>query len=106
MNNTANNPGVLDHLLTIEAEAAALVKDAQTEADKKITEAEKQNRAAFELRYQEKAAEQEGEFQRELQKARERCQTELSDYGKKMESVTPDITHFTAVLESLFSGEK
>jgi vacuolar-type H+-ATPase subunit H len=46
-----DNNEVLDHLLKIEAEAAALVDEAQAEADTRITEAEKQNRAAYDKRF-------------------------------------------------------
>jgi F0F1-type ATP synthase membrane subunit b/b' len=36
---------VLQHLLHLEAEASALVDDAQAEADRRVSEGEKQNRA-------------------------------------------------------------
>jgi regulator of protease activity HflC (stomatin/prohibitin superfamily) len=42
---------VLRHLLQVEAEASALVDDAQAEADRRIAEGEKQNRVFFEEQY-------------------------------------------------------
>ena len=99
------NNAALGRLLKIESEAAALVSDARAEADKKISEAEKRNRAAYELRYQEGAAQCEAEFQREISAVRERCQKELSVFRDKMNSIIAHNDRFFAVLGSLFSGE-
>ena len=38
---------LLQHLLDLDNKAAALVSDAQTEADRRITEGEKQNHARY-----------------------------------------------------------
>jgi vacuolar-type H+-ATPase subunit H len=43
---------IVGHLLKIESEAAALVLDAQAEADRRLAEAEKRSRAAYEQQYQ------------------------------------------------------
>jgi regulator of protease activity HflC (stomatin/prohibitin superfamily) len=100
-----DNTGILEHLLKIEAEAAALVKDAQAEADKRIAEAEKQNRALFETRYQDGAAALEAEFQRETSGVREQYRNELAAYRGKMETIKTDAGRFSAELESLVAGE-
>jgi len=99
-----NNSGVLEHLLKIEAEAAALVTDAQAEADKRISEGEKQNRAVHEARYQEGAVALEAEYQQEVSAVRERCQNELSAFREKLETTETDTGRFSAALESLFAG--
>jgi len=41
------NEGALEHLLKIESDAAALVSDAQEEADRRVQESEKKNRENF-----------------------------------------------------------
>jgi len=101
-----NDAGIIEHLLKIEADAAALVADAQTEADRRIGEGDKQNRALYETHYQNGAAAREAEYQQETEKIRERCRAELSDYRAKMETLETDTGRFSAVLESLFAGEE
>jgi len=96
---------ILVHLLKIESEAAALVSDAHAEADKRISEAEKQNRAAHETDYQNGAAALEAEFKREVGVVRERCQQKLSAFRAKLEATETDTQRFSAVLKSLFAGE-
>ena len=46
-----DNTEVLGHLLKIESEAAVLVNEAQAEADKRVTEAEKILRSGFDERF-------------------------------------------------------
>jgi len=99
-----DNAGILEHLLKIEAEASALIVDAQAEADKRISDAEKKNRAVFELQYQTRSAEMEAEYQRETSKVRENYQKELSVFRDKMETIKTDQKRFFYELESLLTG--
>jgi vacuolar-type H+-ATPase subunit H len=100
-----DNNEVLDHLLKIEAEAAALVNDAQAEADNRITEAEKQNRAAYEKRFREENAILEKGLLQSKKLARQRYQEELETYKAKISSVHVNNDRFSALLDRLVLGE-
>jgi len=100
-----DNNEVLDHLLKIEAEAAALVNEAQTEADKRITEAEKQNRAAYDKRFVEENQRLEKGFLQSKELAKEQFRKELETYKEKISSVHVDNDRFSNLLDSLVLGE-
>jgi vacuolar-type H+-ATPase subunit H len=100
-----DNNEVLDHLLKIESEAAALVTDAQAEADNRITEAEKQNRAAFDKRFREENERLEKGFLQSKELARQQYQKELETYKDKISSVNVNNDRFSNLLDSLVLGE-
>lgn len=94
---------ILGHLLKIEGEAAALVYDAQAEADKRVAEAEKRNRALYEKQYQEGLTQLEAEYKKEIESVRENCKKELAAYREKLSTLSVDSGHFSAALESFFT---
>ena len=100
-----DNKEVLDHLLEIESAAAALVNDAQAEADNRITEAEKQNRAAFDRRYVEENQRFEKEFLQLKELSRQEYQKELEIYKEKISSMHVNNDRFSNLLDSLVLGE-
>ena len=100
-----NNDEILGHLLKIESEASALVNDAQTEADRRVHEAEKHNHTAYEERYCKENERLENEFHAVKERARQQYQTELETYQKKIDCVNPDIKRFSALLDKLVAGE-
>ena len=100
-----DNTEVLGHLLKIESEASALVDDAQAEADKRVLEAEKQNRAALEKRYCEESEKLEGEYLALKQKIRQEYQAELDAYRERLNSARPDTNRFSALLDKLIAEE-
>jgi len=100
-----DNKEVIDHLLKIESEAAALVNDAQAEADNRITEAEKQNRAVYEKRFLEENQRLEKEFLQSKELARQQYRKELETYKEKISSVNVNNDRFSALLDSLVLGE-
>jgi len=100
-----DNKEVIDHLLKIESDAAALVNDAQAEADNRITEAEKQNRAAFDRRYVEENQRFEKEFLQLKELSRQEYQKELEIYKEKISSMHVNNDRFSNLLDSLVLGE-
>jgi vacuolar-type H+-ATPase subunit H len=100
-----DNNEVLDHLLKIEAEAVALVNEAQAEADNRITEAEKQNRAAYDKRFVEENQRLEKGFLQSKELAREQFRKELETYKEKISSVQVNNDRFSSLLDSLVLGE-
>ena len=100
-----DNNDALGNLLKIEAEAAALVADAQAEADRRVTEAEKQNRALYEERYQNELKKLENKFQKYKEQVQKQYREELGAYRKKNSSVNVDTNAFSALLDRLFAEE-
>jgi len=100
-----DNNEVLGHLLKVEAEAAGLVNDAQAEADRRVTGAEKQNRAAYEERYREESEKLEAELLRSKEQARQRYNGELEAYREKISSVIMDTDRFCALMDRFVTEE-
>jgi F0F1-type ATP synthase membrane subunit b/b' len=100
-----DNNEVLDHLLVIESEAAALVDGAQAEADKRLMESERQNRVAYDERYRKESENLEAELQKTKEQARQRYQKELEAYREKISRANPDSNSFSALLDTFIAGE-
>jgi regulator of protease activity HflC (stomatin/prohibitin superfamily) len=100
-----DNKEVIDHLLKIESDAAALINDAQAEADRHIMEADKESRAAFDKRFLEESQRLEKEFLQAKELARQQFQKELETYKEKISSVHVNNDRFSAMLDSLVLGE-
>ncbi|MDR1586330.1 MAG: hypothetical protein LBS57_02605 [Treponema sp.] len=101
-----NDEEILGHLLKIEAEAAALVDDAQAEADRRVSEGERLNRAAYEERYGREAAALEADYKKEIILVKDRYQKELEAYREKLNAMTADTGRFAALVEELLSGDR
>jgi len=100
-----DNTEVLGHLLKIEAEASALVNDAQAEADRRVLEAEKESQAALEKRYCVENERLEGEYLALKQKIQQEYQAELDSYREKLNSARPDTNRFSALLDKFIAEE-
>jgi F0F1-type ATP synthase membrane subunit b/b' len=100
-----DNSEVLGHLLKIESEAAAMVSDAQAEADRRVAEAEKQNRAAYEERYQNVLKNLEDGEKKLKEQIRLQYREEIDAFRKKVSSVNVDVNAFAALLDKLIAGE-
>jgi vacuolar-type H+-ATPase subunit H len=100
-----NDDNALGHLLQIEAEAVALVNDAQAEADRRIAEAEKQNRVAYDERYRAEAEKLEAEYQKEKDTVKDLYNKEIEAYSEKLSAITTNVDRFSALLNELLAGE-
>ncbi|MDR0494136.1 MAG: hypothetical protein LBG95_00700 [Treponema sp.] len=100
-----DNNEILGHLLKIESEAAALVEDAQEEADKRLLEADRQNHSAYEERYRKENERLENELSAKKDEARRRYQAELESYIAEISSVPVDNKRFSALLDRLVTEE-
>jgi vacuolar-type H+-ATPase subunit H len=96
-----DEPDVLHHLLKIEADAAALVADAQTEADKLLAEGEKQNRANYEERYTRESAAQNAEYEQKIGDLKEDHQKQLDSYRRSLEGLAIQTDCFSELLGTL-----
>jgi F0F1-type ATP synthase membrane subunit b/b' len=96
---------VLHHLLKVESQAAALASDAQTEADKRILEADKEGRAVYEAGYAEAQTEREAAYKEAMAAVRNSYQAELQAYRKKMDELKMDKNAFFSLADAmLFSS--
>ena len=100
-----DDEAILGHLLKIENEAAALVNEAQAEADRRVAGGEKQSRAAYEERYRAEVLRFETEFKNEKEIIKQRYQQELASYKEKLSSIKTDTGRFCAALDGLIEGE-
>jgi regulator of protease activity HflC (stomatin/prohibitin superfamily) len=95
---------ILGHLLKIEAEASALVDDAQAEADRRVSEGEKQNRILYDERYAASSAEAEVSYTEAIERVREDYRSRLEDYRKSLEAMPLDETNFSNLMEKYIAG--
>ncbi|MDR2448054.1 MAG: hypothetical protein LBD58_12335 [Treponema sp.] len=92
---------VLRRLLKVEAEAAALVKDAAAEAGKRIAEAEKQNRQRYEDAYIAEAAALEEKYKSDIAAVKGEYQKQLEDFTGRLNIMQVNNERFSQLLESL-----
>ncbi|MDR2607330.1 MAG: hypothetical protein LBC57_02970 [Treponema sp.] len=91
-------------MLKIEAEASALVDDAQAEADRRVSEGEKQNRILYDERYASSSAEAEVSYTEAIERVREDYRSRLEDYRKSLEAMPLDETNFSNLMEKYIAG--
>jgi len=96
---------VLGHLLKIESEAAALVNEAQAEADRRVADAEKKNRAVYDERFRGESERLEREFLKSKEAARQRYREELDAYKNTISSVTVNNELFSSLLDKFLAEE-
>jgi len=99
------NSNTLDHLLEIEAKAAALVNDAQEEAEKRIHENEIKNQTAYEDRFKEEAQKLEDSLIKEKERLREQYKQTLDEYRNEISGININIDRFSSLLNKYLAGE-
>ena len=100
-----DNDKALEHLLQIEVKAAALVNDAQAEADRRIAENEKKNRELYEQRFRIEAAARETALRKEKDRLRKQYQQELQEYRQEISGLSTDVERFSALFNQFYTGE-
>ena len=95
------NSNALEHLLKTEAQAAALVNDAQEEADRRIQENDEKNRIIFEERYKDEVDKRRLLLDNEKVKIKELYQKELDDYKNEISRVTVNNEKFSVLMNNL-----
>jgi vacuolar-type H+-ATPase subunit H len=97
---------VLQHLLEVEANAQSLVDDAQAEADRRIAEMEKQNRAQYEEWYTREAAQLDGQYESELGAIKEEYNRQIDDYRLSLNDFKPNYAEFCSILDDFLGKER
>ncbi|MDR2102879.1 MAG: hypothetical protein LBP42_02115 [Treponema sp.] len=96
-----SDENILQHLLQIESEAAALVNDAQAEADRRLTEGEKQNRRRYDEEYSREVAELDAGFDTEIKTVKEDYRRQLEMYQEGLSRITANTGNFSKLVENL-----
>ncbi|MDR1353269.1 MAG: hypothetical protein LBK05_08305 [Treponema sp.] len=92
---------ILRHLLDVEDDAQSLVDDAQAEADRRIAETEKQNRARYEEQYTREAALLDSRYETALKEVREEYSRHLDEYRLGLDKNEPDYAGFCRLMDDL-----
>ncbi|MHC6203580.1 hypothetical protein ACYULU_10345 [Breznakiellaceae bacterium SP9] len=92
---------VLGHLLAIEAQASALVQDAEAQAHKRITLCSTQNRQLYAEVYRKEAAVLDSEYQRELAAIQDGYNKQLEAYRTRVSAAPVDQNGFSRLLDRL-----
>ena len=100
-----DNDRALEHLLQIEAKAAALVNDAQAEADRRIAENEKKNRGLYEERFRLEAEMRETALKKEKDRLKKQYQQELEEYRQEISGLSTDVERFSTLLNEFYAEE-
>jgi uncharacterized protein YdcH (DUF465 family) len=106
MDRVDTDQDALRHLLAIEAHARTLVDDAQAEADRRIAEAEKQNRAKYDERYGAEAAALDGHYDQERASIQDDYNRELETYRQSLDAMKTDSASFNRLLDRFLGQER
>ena len=90
---------ILQHLLDLENKVAALVTDAQAEADSRVAEGERQNRARHDETYAKEVEALDLNYTQSLASIKENYQKQLADYRETLIKVTVNETAFSSLAE-------
>jgi len=99
------NDDTLGRLLKIEKEAAALVSGAQAEADKRVAESERQNRAVSEQKYREHERILEEELNKKNEELKAGFKKQIEDYLDGLSLMKADMRGFSSLLDKYVFGE-
>ena len=97
---------ILQHLLSLENEATAMVDDAQAEADRRVAEGEKQNRARYDETYAKEVEALEASFVEKIALTRDNYRKELEAYHDSLKNVPLDREAFFSLAEELLFQRK
>ncbi|MDR2632947.1 MAG: hypothetical protein LBC51_04905 [Treponema sp.] len=97
------NEPVLYHLLQVENEAAALVEDAQAEADRRLAAGEQQNRMAYDERYKRELAAIDEEYTKKRAALETAYQQEREEYQESLNALPVYRERFFSLVAALLS---
>lgn len=92
---------VLDHLLKVESDAAAMVSGAQAEADRRIRENEENNRTGWEERFKAEIHTREAVLENEKEKVKQKYNEALEEYRREISAHKTDVKKFCDLVNSI-----
>jgi flagellar biosynthesis chaperone FliJ len=100
-----DDENVLKHLLSLEAEAAALVDGAQAEAERRVLEGEKACRAGYDETYSAEAAVLQAAYDKEIASIKEDYEKQLEACRNRLKEMPVNRKQFSALAERLLLRE-
>ena len=94
----------LGHLIEIESKAAAMLMDAQTEADRRTAQARSQADADYKVQYEKLVTELESETDRHIRALQQQYDTTFDAYKAELAACTQDTSAFNGLLKNLLCG--
>ena len=95
---------ILQHLLDLEKQAAVLVDDAQAEADRRVSEGEKQNRTRSDEAFAKEVELLEEAYKRNIAAVKESYRRQLDVYRESIERQPVDAEVFSKLAKELLTG--
>jgi len=99
------NVSTLDYLLQIETKAAALVNDAQTEADRRMHESETKNHSAYEERFKAEVQRLDALLQESKENTKKQYLQTLEEYRREISSIDINVERFSALLNEYLDAK-
>ena len=96
-----DNHDIIQHLLNLEAEAKTLVTGAQNEADGKISEGEKQNRALYNETFTREVKSLENSLTQNAAAVKEDYRKQLEAYRESLKTMNVNMEAFSRMAEKL-----
>jgi F0F1-type ATP synthase membrane subunit b/b' len=94
----------LHHLLDMESQASSLVKDAQAEADRRVTASEAKGRAGHDDAYAEEAAKFDAEYRQSVEAVNDEFLKELDAFRAALTGKSTDQAAFNMLAVSFLLG--
>ena len=101
-----DDSNILQHLLRLETEASSLVDDAQAEADRRLVEAEKEQRLIFEQSYSAEVEKLQAVFINKTAEVRNNYKRQLDAYREELKASPADRAAFSKLARCLLLEEK
>lgn len=98
---------VISHLMNVESQASALIFEAQTVAEKNISDARTTAENLYKQKYEKLLNELESDYSEKIQKIIQNNKNSFNEYQQKTQNLSQDVKSFNELLESLlFEGKK
>jgi regulator of protease activity HflC (stomatin/prohibitin superfamily) len=97
---------VLRHLLEVEAEASALVDNAQAEADRRVAEGEKQNRLVYDEQYSRETDRLEAQYGEKILQVKGDYKKQLDSYRESLDATPVHTEAFIRLVDSFLRQDR
>ena len=98
---------VIGHLMDVESQASALIFEAQTVAEKNISDARATAENLYKQKYENLINDLESDYSEKIQKILKNNKNSFNEYQQKIQDLPQDIESFNKLLDTLlFEGKK
>ncbi len=98
---------VISHLMNVENQASSLILEAQTVAEKNISDARSTAENLYKQKYEKLVNDLDSDYSDKVQKILQNKKKSFDEYQQKIQGLPQDISSFNNLLDSLlFEGKK